>query len=252
MYPLSGDQLRGLAAQLPDTPQTVITTSQLRYGRARAWVDSWPQWQTAVVEDLGQPGEPVLFGPPAVWAAFLFREYSDWICLNVAPAAAAVMTDLFATAGLAVRPYHDLYYTLETAVAPAPDSPARRLTPADLPLLQAAPAKLVGADPAHMLRHKMAAGVLVDGKLAALAQNYALSAGYGDVGVATLPAYRRRGYATAAAALVVQWLQANGRIPVWSCGADNTASRRAAARLGFRQMAHRVYLIVENERASRR
>lgn len=244
MYALASGESRLLAARLPDTPETVIATSQLRHGRARAWVDNWPQWQTAVVEDTGQPGEPFLFGPPIAGAIALFLTYPQWICLNVAPAVAVATTALFAAAQMTVRQYGDLYYCLETAVGPVADTAARRLTLSDLPLLSAAPVTMVGADPVNLLRHKIAAGVVVDGKLVALAQNYALSPRYGDVGVATLPAYRRRGYATQAATLVGQWLQANGRIPVWSCGADNLASRRTAARLGFRQHSKRVYLIV--------
>ena len=49
--------------------------------------------------------------------------------------------------------------------------------------------------------------------------------------------------ATAAAALVAERVQAHGRIPVWSCGGTNVASLRVAAKLGFREVSRRVYLL---------
>ena len=49
-------------------------------------------------------------------------------------------------------------------------------------------------------------------------------------------------FATAAAALVCAAIQAGGRTPVWGTSADNPASQRVAAKLGFREVAQRVYL----------
>jgi predicted GNAT family acetyltransferase len=66
--------------------------------------------------------------------------------------------------------------------------------------------------------------------------------------VATLPAYRRRGFATAAAALVATAIQAGGRIPVWSCGETNQASLRVATNLGFEPVLRRVYIILASRR----
>ncbi|MDQ3655635.1 MAG: GNAT family N-acetyltransferase, partial [Chloroflexota bacterium] len=64
-----------------------------------------------------------------------------------------------------------------------------------------------------------------------------------DIGVATLDRWRRQGLATAAAAQVAGAIQRDGRIPVWSCGGHNAASLAIAARLGFREVARRTYLV---------
>ncbi|MEJ2748968.1 MAG: GNAT family N-acetyltransferase, partial [Anaerolineae bacterium] len=89
----------------------------------------------------------------------------------------------------------------------------------------------------------------VNGRIIAIAQNYAFSDRYGDVGVATLPEFREQGLATTTAALVAQDLQRNGRIPVWSCGEDNLASLHVAQKLGFVYESQRTYIILEKETA---
>jgi predicted GNAT family acetyltransferase len=122
------------------------------------------------------------------------------------------------------------------------------LTPDDLPLLQAAPAELRGPNPEHLLQHSAAAAAIIDDKLVAIAQNYALTEGYGDIGVFTLPDWRGQGLATVAAAQVARWLQGNGRLPVWSCGEHNQASLRVAEKLGFVKNGRRVYIILQKDR----
>jgi predicted GNAT family acetyltransferase len=42
--------------------------------------------------------------------------------------------------------------------------------------------------------------------------------------------------------LVCTAIQAGGRIPVWGTSAENMASQRVAAKLGFHEVAQRVYL----------
>jgi RimJ/RimL family protein N-acetyltransferase len=44
---------------------------------------------------------------------------------------------------------------------------------------------------------------------------------------------------------VAQAIQADGRVPVWSCGAPNLASMAIARRLGFEEVSRRTYLIPE-------
>lgn len=244
---LTGEQMKHLADVLPDTPETVIATSQLRADRAQAWVDRWPHWQTAVVEDLGQPGEPMLFGHPAAWAAGLFAQFTHWICLNVAQGDAAVMARLMGEQlQRPLRHKDDVYHTLTGPVSAVSHPDVRCLTSGDVPLLAAAPALIRGPDPARLLQERFAAGAIVDGAVVAIAQNYAISPKFGDVGVATLPEFRERGYAAAGAALVAKWLVENGRTPVWSCGADNGASLRVAQKVGFAEVSRRVYLIIDN------
>ncbi len=55
--------------------------------------------------------------------------------------------------------------------------------------------------------------------------------------------FRGQGYATAAAALVIEEVRKRGRTPVWSCGAHNEPSLAIARKLGFRETSRRLYLI---------
>ncbi len=247
MPPLSQLQCQQLAETLPDTPETVIAISQLRRGLARAWVvGEITEGGTAVVEDTGQPGEPLVFGHDATQIVALLPQVPDWFCLNVsrdyAPALAPLIAQMM---GCPVRFLEDVYHTLSQP-APAITHPhVRLLTPADLSLLEAAPFELQGAQPRRTLLEMVAAGAVVDGRLVAIAQNYARTDLYGEIGVHTLPAHRQKGYATAAAAAVARYIQSLGLTPVWSCGASNEASLRTAVKLGFHEVSRRVYIILD-------
>ena len=58
-----------------------------------------------------------------------------------------------------------------------------------------------------------------------------------EPGIATLAAYWRRGYAKAAAGALLKHLLAQGKTPLWSCAATNTASDRLARSVGFDKIA---------------
>jgi ribosomal protein S18 acetylase RimI-like enzyme len=244
-------QARILAGTLPDSPQTVISISRLRCGLARAYVVGDVQdWETAVIDDPGQPGEPMAFGHNAIQIAELMAALPGWFCVNVATDVAAILGPLLADKmDCSIRYYKDIYHIMNTPAPRLSHPDIRRLTPDDLPLLQAAPDIIRGHDPTRILTEMYAAGAVVNGRVVAIAQNYAFSDQYGDVGVSTLPDFRGQGLATAAAALVARELQQNGRIPVWSCGEDNYASLRVAEKLGFKYDSQRTYIILEQEPA---
>lgn len=73
----------------------------------------------------------------------------------------------------------------------------------------------------------------VDGAPAALAFVAMTSDDDAEIGIETLPAFRRRGLARVACAALVEDLLATGRTPVWSCREDNVGSARLAEALGF-------------------
>ena len=248
--PLTQDKCKHLATLLPDTPQTVISRAHLRWGTARAYAIGLTNdaFETAVVEDPGCPGEPVIFGNNAQKIADLMPRIPNWFCINVASNLADILAPLLAKRlNRPVRQMEDVYFTLNqpSLTNHQPHPAVRLLTPEDLPLLQAAPSELRGPDPEHLLQKTAVAGAIVEGKLVAVAQNYALTEGYGDVGVHTLPNWRGHGFATTAAALVAHWLQQNGRVPVWSCGEHNQPSLRIAEKLGFVENGRRVYIILQ-------
>ena len=67
-----------LAELLPDSPQTVISRAHLRWGTARAYAVglTGEGFETAVVEDPGCPGEPMIFGDNAAQIAALMPHIS--------------------------------------------------------------------------------------------------------------------------------------------------------------------------------
>ena len=249
MDPLTPKQCHRLAQHLPDSPQTVISRAHLRWGTARAYAVGLTAvgYETAVIEDPGCPGEPMIFGHNARQIADLLPQIPHWFCVNVAPDLADELEPLLTTRlGSPLRRVADVYHTLTqpppTELLSHPN--VRLLMPDDLPMLQAAPPELRGHDPAHLLHKTAVAGAIIQGRLVAIAQNYALTERYGDIGVFTLPGWRGQGLGAAAAAWVADWLLGNGRIPVWSCGADNQASLRVAEKVGFVENGRRVYLIL--------
>ena len=79
------------------------------------------------------------------------------------------------------------------------------------------------------------------GKSSASRRPIARSERHADIGAATLEAWRGRGLATAAAALVARRVQEAGQTPVWSAGEDNAASLRVAQKIGFTAVSRRTY-----------
>jgi len=247
--PLDPAGRRTLARALGDSPQTVVTLHHLRRGSCRAWVVGEPDvFRAAIVQTDCMPAEPTAFGTDAaaVWA--LLMEVTGWDCINVDPQVAAdVGTAIAVTGGRPVRQYGDVYHALSGPPARARADAVRRLTLDDLPLFAGSPEFAVSefGSPHDVLTEGCAAGAVVDGRLVALVQTSAVSAGFADVGAYTAQGFRGRGYATAAGAIVCRWVQQSGRVPVWSCGEDNAASLRVAEKLGFREVSRRVYLIPE-------
>lgn len=233
-YELSPAARRELANALPDTPETVITISQLRAGRARAWRLA----DTLIVEDLGQPGEPMAFSENAAQIVALLAHVPNWFCVNVAAKLAAPVA---ARLGRRCRLQGDVYHTLTTPAPPLAHPAVRRLTPADAPLLP--------PSQAHLRLDGIAFGAVVDGhgngngRLLSIAHNYARTPRFGDIGVFTALEGRGQGLATVCATAVARALQAEGVTPVWSCGENNPASLRVAQKMGFTKVSTRVYVI---------
>lgn len=77
----------------------------------------------------------------------------------------------------------------------------------------------------------------------------AVSCGVGDVGLQTLPEYRRRGLTAITTAAALEYGLENGLSTiVWTCADDNIGSIRTAKRLGLqRQKDYALYYIVFDE-----
>lgn len=80
-------------------------------------------------------------------------------------------------------------------------------------------------------------GVIVEGRLLSLAHSARRTKAACELGVDTLPAARRRGYALAVTLLWAEAVAREGCIPFYSALAENTASLALAAAAGYRPFA---------------
>lgn len=79
-------------------------------------------------------------------------------------------------------------------------------------------------------------GAYTDGKIVSATDSPdlpVLEEGYCEIGINTLPEYRRQGFAREACAAHINSLLARGIVPLWSAGEDNIASRKLAESLRF-------------------
>ena len=242
------EEFAAVAAWIGDSPETTIAVHHLCRRQCLVAISgTLTKPRTVVVQSHDGPEEPTAFGfeASAVWQAL--RLLSGWTCVNVAPAIATDLASLMQQEiATPIRALDDIYHTMERPAPSIVHEQVQVLTSNDLPLLAAAPRSLQGGGfggPAAELAEGIVAGGLVGGELVAIAHVYAFAPTYADIRVATREDQRRRGLATAAAALVAERVQAQGRVPVWSCGGVDIASLRGAAKLGFREVSRRVYLL---------
>lgn len=97
--------------------------------------------------------------------------------------------------------------------------------------------------PDSFVRSGRAIGAFVDGQMAATACVFFQGERYDEVGIATLPAFRGGGLATACAVTLCEDIRARGRVPCWSTSEDNLASLRVAQKVGFRPASRGVLYV---------
>ena len=238
-----------LATAIGETPETLMTIEQLRRGLCRATVSGSPDRpEAAIVQPDAFPTDATAIGndPDALWS--LLSGMDGWQCVDtahdIAPALAARIT---AATRRACTLHEEIFFLLDRPVEAWTHTNVRRLTAGDLPLMAAATAGLGMGDwrfgsAAALITEGFAAGAVIGGQLVAVAFTAARGARLADVGIVTREEWRHQGLSTAAAALVCADIQAAGQIPVWGTSVDNIASRRVAAKLGFREVSRRVYV----------
>lgn len=243
---------RDLAADaLGDTPETVIPVHLLMRGLADVYVAGSIQELDAVVaQSRPWPEEPWSFGsdPLSLWR--LLRQVIERGQRQMSPNAPASLADTMSSLieqemNLRVRPYGDVYHTLNARVGIFGVPEVRQLGMDDICILadfRSDPQRLGFKTYEDLLTNGLAVGAVVDGGLASLAHTNAVTAKYGDIGVYTDDAWRGNGFATASASIVARGIRESGRTPVWSAGEDNAASLQIAAKLGFSEVSRRVYL----------
>jgi hypothetical protein len=238
-----------LAAAIGQTPETLMTLEQLRRGLCRATIFGTPeQPDAAIVQADAFPTDATAYGddPDQLWA--LLRGLPGWECVDVPhPLATAMAERIAAATGRSCAHYEEIFFVLERPIGLFPHPIVRRLTTADLPLMEAATAPLEMGDwrfgsAAALIADGFAAGAIAGGKLVAVGFTAARGERLADVGIVTREDWRNRGLSTAAAALVCADIQAAGQTPVWGTSIDNIASQKVAAKLGFREVSRRVYV----------
>ena len=249
MTKLTPQECRVLSDILGDTPMTVIPAARLKHAVCDAYVDgTLPNITAALIFDPFCPDEPSGFGTDADALWELLKATDGWSCINVDTSCATPLGTLIeADRDTTIRYYGDVYHALLTPVHCYLNEAVRLLTPEDVPRLTKAPTEVQGngyKTHAAMLTDGIAAGAVVNNNIVAIAHTYAENNLHTDIGVSTIETWRGKGFATAAAALVAQEIQARGKVPVWSCGEDNIASRRIAHKLGFTEVGRRTYVII--------
>jgi RimJ/RimL family protein N-acetyltransferase len=239
-----------LVVALGDTPDTVQSVHMLRRGLGNAYLaGDTAKFDAAILQAVDWPEEPTGFGtdPGLLWE--LLQEVEGWTCILVdsgcAPALAAIVE---AELGRRTRFLDDVTHLLTVPARVIRNQAVRRLTMADLELLQSAPPELragLWPGPRELLAEGIVACAVVSEQIVATALTAACSERYADIGVYTREEVRGRGYATAAASLVAQAVQASGRTPVWGAGAHNAVSLRVAQKLGFEEASRRTYVILD-------
>ena len=248
MTKLTSQECLILADVLGDTPLTVIPASRLKHGMCDAYVaGTLPGISAVLIFDPFCPDEPCGFGTDADALWQLLKVTDGWSCVNVDTSCAISLGALIeADRGTTIRYYGDVYHALLAPVHCYTNKAVRLLTLEDVASLVKAPAEVQGNGyKTHeaMVTDGIAAGAVVENNIVAIAHTYAENNLHADIGVSTIETWREKGFATAAASLVAQEIQARGKVPVWSCGEDNIVSLRVAQKLGFIEVGRRTYVI---------
>ncbi len=248
---LSPDELPALARVLGDSPETAIPVHRLMRGVCTAYVvGELPQFKGAVIVSRDNPGEPDGFGedPEALWS--ILEPLKDWRIVDVSPSVAPKLGALIrASTGSRVAYYGDVYHTLTRPAVTHSRPEVRLLTVDDRTLFDGVPDDLkpgMRGDVEIVLREGFVAGAVVDDRIVSVAHTNGITERYAEIGVFTHEDYRNRGYSTASASIVAAAVQGRGLTPVWSCGEDNLASLRVAAKVGFTEVSRRTYVIPFN------
>lgn len=238
-----------IRAVIGEAPETLMSLEQLRRGLCRAYVLGSPDQPAAIaVQPDAFPRDISLYGNDAQAIFALMRQMTGWEAADVAAEYARPVAEWL---GWATRRRvvfsHEHFFTLDHPAPALAHPTVRMLGDADLPLMEEATVPLDMGDwrfgsAAALLAEGLVAGAVINGELVAVAFSAAAGDRYVDVGIVTRESHRGQGLATVAAAQVCAAIQAGGRTPAWGTSAENLASQRVAAKLGFREVAQRVYL----------
>jgi hypothetical protein len=228
--------MTALESIIGEAPDTVMVIHALRRGRCRAWTsgESERDW-AAVVQHSSFPDEPFGFGEEPRSLMTILSTIGAWtaVCLPLSVGERFARL-LESETGRACSLTEEIYSTLERLRPVPKPAGVRLLTERDLNLIMASDDLGMGdwrfGSAQTLLQEGAVAGAVVGDRLAAVAFTAGIGDRFADVGVVTHQDWRGRGLATA--------------VPVWGTSVENLSSRRVAEKLGFVEVARRVYVNV--------
>ncbi len=240
------DDYQAICRTIGDSPFTVIPT----YHMLQEAVNVTLLGTTDCIEGLAiqlrnLPEEPIVFGesPQAILACL--QSLKGWKYVNVSFELADELSHLLSVSlRRSIQSFGDIHYILEQPLKVNKLSlhhiTCRFLTKDDIGKVDNIPVDLINSSIGNYV-----AGAILDNNMAALAHVSAISDKYADIGVHTDESMRKQGISTYLSQMVIQRLQSEGYIPVWSTGEENFASNRVAEKLGMKFYGKRIYLILE-------
>jgi GNAT superfamily N-acetyltransferase len=226
-----------LLARIPDAPEWVWARGAL-LGAGASGID-WSDGRSALLND---DGEACVVGQPPRPQLLSFLE-------RLPPGTEVVLSLENARALGPVPGWGEELAVVHVQRGPPPAPPViqgevRVLAagePLDLRHLEAELAKEL----AHARASSPLAVAFADGLPVAFSYSGSQTETWWDVSIDTLEAWRRRGYASAAAHALIEHMRARGKRAVWAAFESNTASLQLATRLGFTPVTRVVSLFRE-------
>ena len=238
-----------LADAIDDTPTTLDVFDCLKQGMCRAYVYGNLPHITAylVIDTVYDDAFCFSTDVNAMWHLLEAQQGLEGLIINTDPTDAETLGQrISAKTGGPVSYSVVIHQALLKPVRSYPNEAIRLLTSTDEALLANAPEGIQENSfltPQKILSTGPVAGAIVDDNIVSIARTYAQTDLHGGISIFTLEEWQGKGYATSAASLVAEALQATGKVPVWYCGEENGASLRTAEKLGFVEVSRRIDIV---------
>lgn len=249
MDKLTPEECSVLVDVIGDTPTTLNVIDCLKQEMCRAYVYGPLPHITAylVIDTLYDDAFCFATDVNAMWHLLDSQQGLEGLIINVDPEYAEILGQrISAKTGGSVSYFVEIHQALLTPVRSYPNAVIRLLTSADEALLAKSPEEIQGnayQTPQKILSTGPVAAAIVNDDIVSIARTYAQTDLHGGISISTLEGWRGKGYATSAASLVAEQLQAMGKVPVWYCGEENGPSLRTAEKLGFVEVSRRIDIV---------
>lgn len=249
MIELSLTQATALRPILPaeEPGPSSLARHALHTGQGRYWVDRWPHTQAVLCEVAGNF---LLCGDPAALTPADLRPHITGVV-----AASPAFNDLLHQSFPHLHVWQRVIYRLAQRSALR----QRTATPSGFtvrPLGVGDETALAGlsddvswvlktwATPRDLVAGGYAWGAFAGEQLVSLAVTFFLGDEYEEIGVATEPAFRRKGLNSACVIGLCGAIFDRRHLPSWTTSPDNSGSRKVAEKVGFTFHGHDVLYVI--------